>query len=1395
MGVVSTETGMMSASQPARTRRVSWRRLMDAAATVVVLFSLFWAAVSFGIYAVEAVRWASGPFLGGLVTHTQIFDAAPVEFSTPWDGTERGFDRIVSVDGHRLSSDPLVAQRELRELIAGYRPPARVTLRLERWFGSEADLERIPDGFTCPDLGDISGFPATSECEFETEIRKFTLAELFYWFLMEYIVGLVFLILGAVVFWMRRSQMVGRVFGLMSACMAVVIAGLFDNYTSHSLVSLWTFCLPMVGGTMGVFAITFPYEPAWSRKYPALRWVPLVPALLISLYALRNLYGPDPRAYYLGWSAGLLFTAASFLSMIAAMVWRRARAGSPMVREQSGMVLIGSAVAFTPVGLWILGVALEALLNTPPLEITVAGVAPFYLIFPVSLAYSILQYRLLDTDRMISRGLVYGLMGAGVVIGYTMLVAGVSLLTGSAIVELAGNPVLVSVLVFIVALVFMPVREKLQALVDSVYFRARRAYQARLEEFSRHLTTATDLDEVLDCLKEQIRDALMPGNVFVFLKDPESGDYVAHGHPRPDTDVRFAQDGGLVSNLRRRSSVLYLTLDEPLPPELAGDWARLAVLGASVLAGLRGRDELIGFITVGPRRSGDPYTFDDLRFVESLAQRSALAVERARVIADLEKRVRELNVLSQVSQAVNFTIEFDDLLELIYAQTTKVLTATHFFIVLYDEEADELEYAFYLENDDRIAEREGERWPMGHGLIGEVVRTGRPIRTDDYMKECAYRDVPPLEKGLRAWMGVPLNAGSGTLGALAVATTRPGHTYTDDQLKVFWAIADQAAAAIDKARLFMETEKRARQLAALNEISNRLSSTLNVDELLNLIMESAVDILQAEAGSLILTDEETGELVFRVVTGPVGHELVGSRLPAGTGVVGKVAESGEPIIVNDARRDPRWFSGVDKSTAFVTESLLAVPLIAHSRVIGVLEVINKKDGTGFRQEDSELLTTFAGQAAIAIENARLFTRTDEALARRVEELDMLQRIDRELNAGLDVDRIIGLTLDWAMKVTGASAGAVVLASDDPEKLVVVADRGYGDKMNEYSGKLWPTDRGIVGRVVRTGEPELVEDVRSDPDYYEMCPDTISQLTVPLRSGGKVMGVIALESDEPGVLDEEDLSFVIRLAEHASPALVNARLFRDLQEANEAKSEFVGLVSHELKTPMTSISGYTDLLIKGAVGPVNDMQRQFLETIRTNVERMKTLVSDLADVTRIETGRLRLEKSPISVRSALEESLRSVQAQIEAKGQTLIVEVPDDLPLVMADQTRLIQIFTNLLSNAYKYTPEGGTITVSAESVDNQWDDDGPDKVVHCWVSDTGIGMSEEDLQNLFQKFFRSENPLVRQAPGTGLGLNITKNLVELHGGRIWVESELGKGSTFHFTMPVATETETEAASE
>jgi signal transduction histidine kinase len=448
------------------------------------------------------------------------------------------------------------------------------------------------------------------------------------------------------------------------------------------------------------------------------------------------------------------------------------------------------------------------------------------------------------------------------------------------------------------------------------------------------------------------------------------------------------------------------------------------------------------------------------------------------------------------------------------------------------------------------------------------------------------------------------------------------------------------------------------------------------------------------------------------------------------------------------------------------------------QVLGVIEVINRRDGLPFVMDDQNILTAFAGQAAVSIENARLLASTDQELTKTVDELQVMGRIVRELNASLDVDRAMRITLEWAMRQSNSEAGLIGMFEDGQIRLM--AQEGYEEIFPDPANARLPLDNPTIKPAVESGQPSQISLIAVGE--RGVLPAAHTQIIIPIRREADVIGLILLESMSDS---QENLAFLNRLSDNAAIAIYNAQLYDEVQRANIAKSDFVSFVAHELKNPMTSIKGYTELLAAGSVGQVNEMQANFLNTIRANVERMSVLVSDLNDNAKIEAGRLRLDYRSIPVSTVVDDVVRSTRRQIEDKKQMVDLNLPNQLPNIWADPIRIGQVLVNLVSNAHKYTPEGGKVVIGANATNNQWDPEGAKEVVHLWVKDNGIGISIEDQTKIFQKFFRSDDSKAREAPGTGLGLNITKSLIEMQGGRIWFESEYREGTTFHFTVPVA----------
>jgi len=1312
-----------------------------AQATVALLY--VGALAVYAVALVLAVQTARRPFLGAFVEPTLVVNNVG---ENEWNGRSAGLDlpdHLTELDGQ-----PLAGPRSLYNRLAHYQAGDLVTLTVEQ-----------PDGVRRQVQVALQDFPAAAFIAF---------------FVVPYSIGLTYLLIGLVVFVARRDRAAGRAFPVFCVAFALVSATLLDLYTTHRLMYMWVVGLAVIGGSMIDLALVFPRRSSLARRWPWLPRLVYLPSVATGAWALLTTTDMgNPWAYIPAWRPLYSYAALGTILWVTMLLRRRQQAESPMVRAQSRTILLGLLVACIPIVIWFLLASLQVGLNFyPTLMLT-----PLILL-PLSIAYAILRYRLLDVDRLISRSVSYGLLTLVVVGGYLLVLNLLSLMVGTAIK--ASNPWVVGFFVFVMILVLHPLRMRMQQAVDQLFFRDRTDYRQELEAYIHDVGRLLNQTDIFNALSRRIEAAVHPQRLLFYLYDESALQFAPVSDSQgPTKGVRFAPDGGLARLLVEEGASVHLFAGQSLPEALKREIPQLEAVSAILYLPLPQH----GWIALGEKRSGEPYSTDDQDYMEALGEQTAQALDRVQLISDLERRVVELNALRWVSQAINFRVGLDDLLELIYAQTSRVLDTSSFYIALYDEVKRTLRYAFFVENEERFFP--DDEWPLEMGgLHSEIIRHRQSIVTDDYMSECAQRGIAPGAKAERAWMGVPLNAGDRVIGVMNVSSPEPSVTYSPHQLQLFSAIADQAAAIIDKARLDKEMHERARQLSTLNEVGAAINSSLDFQTSLNLITEKAAEVLDAESGTLFLTDLETGELVFQVAVGPSAGDLVGLRLAPGTGIVGAAAETQHPIIVNDAQRDERWSSTTDESSGYITRALLAVPLINRAVSIGVLEILNKRDGSPFDEQDQQLLMAFASQAAVAIDNARLFTQTDQALAARVAELSMFQKIDHTLNATLDYNQVIELTLDWAVQMTGANAGVVCIVDKERGGMFIVASHGFPPEIEKYREQPWLVSEGIVGRAVRTGKPVVVSNVTTDPDYALLIPETRSQITVPLRLGEEVIGVISLECSEINGFREDDLQFVTRLADRAVVPIENAKLYAQVTRANEAKSQFVSMVAHELKNPLTNIGGYARLL-ELSDGPMDENKKSFVRTINANADRMRKTVEDLLDISRIERGSLKLDMETVSVTDVISETLDAERRNIEEKGLALQLSVPDDLPLVWGDRTRLVQVLDNLVSNSRKYTLEGA-IHIQAQVVELPLADDGrTGKFVRCSVQDTGIGISKEDQERLFKGQFTRFDNARDVAQGHGLGLWLINRLVEMQGGRITFESELNRGSTFAFTVPVA----------
>lgn len=723
-------------------------------------------------------------------------------------------------------------------------------------------------------------------------------------------------------------------------------------------------------------------------------------------------------------------------------------------------------------------------------------------------------------------------------------------------------------------------------------------------------------------------------------------------------------------------------------------------------------DALVGVLTLVHREKGY-FNENHLQLMGSVANQAAVAIDNARLFLDTQRRVAQLNTLLEVAQSLTSDRPIRELLELITLSAHGVLDASNTVLYLLSEAGDTLVPRAAL-GVDSVALREA-AISVGEGVTGLVVQEGRPRMVDEAHLSALARQ-PLLERSDEgeSLISVPLMHGAAAIGALTIGRYGTGVHFDPADLEIAELLASQAVVAVNNARLYEQVRRRADELASLNRIARTVGSTLDLDQVLREIIGELNQSVRVEAGSVLLLDEARQDLYF-VTTLEGGLErFLDVRLPIGVGIVGCVAKTGEPALVNDVASDPRFYDKVSSDVGFVTRSILCVPLISRDRIIGVIELLNKVEGD-FDQQDLERLQSISATVAVAIENAGLYEQTEEERSR--------------------LDAILTSTAD------------VVIATDAQRRLLLInpaAAQAFHLDPEEHVGK--PLGEALAHGGLR-GLFERAEG-RSRPFTDELTLEEGTTYNVdvsPVRgAGGTILGHVAVMQD-----------------------------ITTLKELDQMKSDFVATVSHDLKNPLTSVRGFADLI--RITGELNPEQEQFIGRIKDATEGMAALIGDLLDIGKIEAG-IEMKQVPCDVGDLAAEVVSELEIRSQMKSLTVTLEKPDGVPLVIGDPDRLKQVLMNLVGNAIKYTDSGGDVRVWFSTDDGQ---------LVTSVQDSGIGIAPRDQKQLFQKFYRVQSEETAEIEGTGLGLAIARSIVERHRGRIWVESDLGKGSTFSFSLPLA----------
>ncbi|MGH7844176.1 MAG: GAF domain-containing protein [Candidatus Binatia bacterium] len=749
--------------------------------------------------------------------------------------------------------------------------------------------------------------------------------------------------------------------------------------------------------------------------------------------------------------------------------------------------------------------------------------------------------------------------------------------------------------------------------------------------------------------------------------------------------------------------------------------------------------------------------------------------ERKRAQEELRNRYKELAILHDVSQITMKSTDLKPLLEKILDRALSVVSLDIGNIRLF-EPGGRMQMGIYRGYRDPQNERA--HHPDLQGLEGGVL-TSQVITSGQIS---VVEDITTTE-GLRTFkkesvcsaIVVPIMTREEKLGVIEIGSRAP-RRFRPDEVRLLEAIGNQVGIAVQKARLLEETERRAHEQEALNVIAKATSQSLHLDELLEIVLDKVLAVTGRERVSVRLRDPGTGHVMLAAHRGFPQEEAEELRRRTSHAISEQVFATGQPIVINNSAESSNRELLLPQS-----HSVAWIPIKTGTNVVGVLGV-SAGQAIPFEPREIALLQAIGNMIGVALENARLFGETQA----RYRELQILHAISATILDSLDLRLMMERILDQAFEIGKFDIGVIRLLNPAGDSLEPVASRGYRDPKNTQSHR-----RKVEGYTTGAGSARVLEDkavhvvdlAQSNGLRTFKSEGICTIVAVPLRSHEDVLGVIQLGTRAPREFRESELRILEAIGGQAGIAVQKARLYeetrkqaQELEKANKMQADFTAMIAHDLRAPLANQMAVAEMLKEGVFGAITEEQKKWLEKIEHNAGNMVEQVSDFLDLSKLESGRVDLTKKILDLRTFIPGVAENYHILARDKGISLHCCVHQDLPEIVADPRRLDQVFNNLLSNAIKFTNEGGTIEVGTRLR--------KDSEIAVYVSDTGVGIPQDEIGSLFQKYRQTTSGKTSEHKGTGLGLVICKMIVEAHGGRIWVDSEEGKGTTFSFSLPI-----------